>query len=565
MIPMLTSFWALSALAAIPALVAIYLFQRRFRTRDVSSLLLWNAIRQTSAGGRTREPLRLPLAFWLEVLAIALLALAAAGPILPRWSRTRPLVIVLDDSLSMSAGGDDSPRKRALEFVRDSASRTAHNPVHLVFAGATPQLAGGESLDEQLRGWTCSAPTSDLDAAIGFATQVGGPSALVLVVTDHAPDATLEKGVLTWRAFGAPRANVGFATAGRSSGMRERVLLEVASYTKSAQTRTLTLSNGRAMNLVLGPGERKRLQFDVGTAPFEARLSPDDASFDDRVVLLEEKRPPVRVALRIANPDLRQDVEQAFRASGRAALTDVRPELVVTDGAAPHDGWAVLLRTAKAKSAVTGPYLLDRAHPLLRGLSFEGLVWGVPPDVKLQPADALVLVGNEVLLADEEVPNGHHLRLRLDPTISNVQRAPLWPAFWWNVLDWRGAQTPGPRAANVILGNDARVRVAAPLATVTSPDGTRRDVQAVDGDVVVNADRVGVWKVDAFSFAANALVPRESDLTHAAAGTFGGWSEASLLSSGYQDVAWLALLLALAVLVGHHWSLWSGTPAGSAS
>ncbi|HEX7832848.1 MAG TPA: VWA domain-containing protein, partial [Thermoanaerobaculia bacterium] len=154
---MLSSVWALGALAAIPALVAIYLFQRRFRTREVSSLLLWDAIQQASMGGRTREPLRLPLAFWLELAAIALIALAAAGPILPRWSRTRPLVIVLDDSLSMSAGGDDAPRAKAMNFVRDTASRGGHDPVHVVFAGATPQLAGGATLAEKLRGWTCNA------------------------------------------------------------------------------------------------------------------------------------------------------------------------------------------------------------------------------------------------------------------------------------------------------------------------------------------------------------------------------------------------------------------------
>jgi hypothetical protein len=573
MIPMLTSVWALGALAAIPALVAIYLYQRRFRAREVSSLLLWDAIQQASIGGRTREPLRLPLAFWLELLVILLIALAAAGPILPSWSRARPLVIVLDDSLSMTAGGDEAPRRRALDFVKSSASRSAHDPVHVVFAGATPQLAGGASLDEKLRGWTCASPSADLDAAIGFATQVGGPAALVLVVTDRAPESRLEKGALAWRAFGTTRANVAIAAAARSSGSRERVLLEIASYAPAAQARTLTLNNGRTMNITLQSGERKRLQFDVGNAPFEARLSADDAPFDDRVVLLEEKRPPVRVALRIANAELRQDVEQAFRATGRAALTEVHPELVVTDGPAPDDAWSVLLRTAKAKSAVTGPYVLDRAHPLLRGLSFEGLVWGIPPDVKLQPADALVTAGNEVLLSDEQVPNGHRLRLRLDPAISNVQRAPLWPAFWWNVLEWRSAETPGPRSANVLLGQDARVRVAAPRVDVIAPDGSRRGIDSVDGEIVVHADRAGVWQIEsaaagsrqrmAFSFAANAIVPRESDLRNASAGTFGGWSEESLLSSGYQDVAWLALLIALAVLVVHHWSLWAPQPAAS--
>jgi aerotolerance regulator-like protein len=569
MMPMLSSVWALGALAAIPALVAIYLFQRRFRTREVSSLLLWDAIQQASMGGRTREPLRLPLAFWLELAAIALIALAAAGPILPRWSRTRPLVIVLDDSLSMSAGGDDAPRAKAMKFVRDSASRGGHDPVHVVFAGATPQLAGGATFAEKLRGWTCNAATGDLDAAIGFATQVGGPSALVLVVTDRAPESELEKGSLTWRAFGTSRANVAFAVAARGS---ERVLLEIASHAKTDQTRTLTLSDGKSLPVALRPGERKRLQFSAsGAKPFEARLSGDDAPFDDRVVLLPEARPPVRVALRIAHPEMRADVEQALRASGRVALTDVRPEVIVTDGAPPgaesNGGWSVVLRTSKATRAVTGPYVLDRTHPLLRGLSLEGLIWGVPAELNAQsPSNALVLVGNETLLSDERVSGGHRIRLRLDPSISNVQRAPVWPAFWWNVLEWRTANAPGVRVSNVSLGSDARVRVEGPRAIVIAPDGTRREMEPADGEIVIEATQRGIWQVDRHRFAVNALVPSESDLMRATNGTWGGWSEESLLSSGYQDVAWLALLLALVVLAWHHVSLWRTVPAaGSAS
>ncbi|HEX7832948.1 MAG TPA: hypothetical protein VF787_25065, partial [Thermoanaerobaculia bacterium] len=459
---------------------------------------------------------------------------------------------------------------KAMNFVRDTASRGGHDPVHVVFAGATPQLAGGATLAEKLRGWTCNAATGDLDAAIGFATQVGGPSALVLVVTDRAPESQLEKGSLTWRAFGTPRDNVAFAVAARGS---ERVLLEVMSYAKSDQTRTLTLSDGKSMPVALRPGESKRLQFNAsGAKPFEARLSGDDALFDDRVVLLPESRPPVRVALQIAHPQMRTDVEQALRASGRVALTDVRSDLIVTDGAPPTDGWSVVLRTSKATRAVTGPYVLDRTHPLLRGLSFEGLIWGVPAELKAQPpSNPLVLVGTEALLSEERVSGGQRIRMRLDPTISNVQRAPVWPAFWWNVLDWRSANAPGVRISNVILGSDARVRIEGPRALAIAPDGTRRESEPSDGEVVIEATQRGIWSVQlptarTYRFAVNAIVPSESDLTRTTSGTWGGWSEESLLSSGYQDVAWLALLLALVVLAWHHLSLWRAVPAtGSAS
>jgi hypothetical protein len=325
------------------------------------------------------------------------------------------------------------------------------------------------------------------------------------------------------------------------------------------------------MTVTLAPGERKRLQFDAGGASafearinsaFEAQFTGDTAAYDDRVVLLAENRPPVRVSLRIANPDLRNDIETALRATGRAALTDVRPELVVSDGGAPPDGWSVVIHAAKAPSAVTGPYVMSRTHPVLRGIALDGLVWGVPAG---DPAgEPLVLVGSRALLTAERVRGGERLHLRIDPAISNLQRAPAWPALWWNILDWRSDQSPGLRAANLLLGGVARVRVDTSRATVVAPDGTRREIEASEGEIVVAATSAGVWSVDRHRFAVNALIAGESDLTRTASGTWGGWSDESLLAAGYDDFAWLALLLALAVLAWHHASLWSAAPARSA-
>ncbi|HVR39687.1 MAG TPA: BatA domain-containing protein, partial [Thermoanaerobaculia bacterium] len=295
----LTSAWPLIALLAIPALVAIYLFQRRFRARDVSSLMLWEAIRQPSMGGRTREPLRLPLTFWLELLAIVLLALAATGPLIPQWSRKRPLVVVLDDSLSMRAGARD----RGAELL------STLSPTRVVFAGTTPQLAG----EQPLREWTCGAPAADLDAAIGFATEVGGPSALILVITDHAPDRKLEKGRLEWRAFGKATPNLAFAAAARSG---DRLLVEIASYSSKPERTTLTLSTGQRTTIELAPRARYNAVFAAKGVTIEARI--DDATeFDNKVVLLDDERPRVDVRVEIADEKLRDSIDRAVDATER--------------------------------------------------------------------------------------------------------------------------------------------------------------------------------------------------------------------------------------------------------
>ena len=98
---------AIVAAAATSALAAVYLLRNRFRRRTVSSLMLWRDTREARDGGtRIRRPY-LPLLFFLELLALALLCFAAAEPHVRMRHGARPLVVVLDDSFSMTAGDKD--------------------------------------------------------------------------------------------------------------------------------------------------------------------------------------------------------------------------------------------------------------------------------------------------------------------------------------------------------------------------------------------------------------------------------------------------------------------------
>src|SRR5690348_7925138 len=142
MLPLLTYPLALAALAAVPALVAIYLLRNRFRRQPVSSLMLWRDAREAREGGTKIRRLYTPLAFFLELAALVLLALAATDPQVRMSQGTRPLVVVLDDSFSMTAGGDDSPRHRALEALRKELRRNPPYSIRFVLAGDRPQVLG---------------------------------------------------------------------------------------------------------------------------------------------------------------------------------------------------------------------------------------------------------------------------------------------------------------------------------------------------------------------------------------------------------------------------------------
>src|SRR5207237_8418944 len=79
MLPVFVTPWALAGLLALPALAAIYYLRTRFRRQPVSSLMLWLHQREAREGGLRVQRLQTPLVFFLELAALPLLPLAAAG------------------------------------------------------------------------------------------------------------------------------------------------------------------------------------------------------------------------------------------------------------------------------------------------------------------------------------------------------------------------------------------------------------------------------------------------------------------------------------------------------
>ncbi len=174
----LTSPLMLLGLAALPVLAAVYWLRSRSRREVVSSLAFWIDQRNPRRGGRILHRMQTPLTFFLELLAIALLVGAAAGPALLNRDVVRPVMLVLDDSYSMLAhGGKQSFRGRAEQAIVDEM-RNNRYVVRVILAGAQPRMIGrpvrdAGQLKEVLAEWTCQSPTADLSAAVSLATEAG--------------------------------------------------------------------------------------------------------------------------------------------------------------------------------------------------------------------------------------------------------------------------------------------------------------------------------------------------------------------------------------------------------
>ncbi len=563
---------AFLALLAVPLLVAIYFLRNRAKERQVSSLFLWLDVRQRWDGGQRIHKLQTPLLFFLELLAILLLVLAAAKPLMKAGDTARPLIVVLDDSFSMQAGGEDSSRNRAAAAIRNEIRSNRYEPLRFVLAGEAPQLLGemvgdAEQAIKVLDNWKCGSPTAKLEDAVAFAFELGGNRARVLVVSDHAPAQEPGDSRLQWWSFGSSLPNLAFTAATRSArGDEERVLLEVTNLSAQSATANLTIeSEGAAkpQSFSLAANETRRITLTIknSSLPLRAKIAGDDLAVDNEVVLMPEASKIVRVDLRLNEPKLRELVERALESSSETRISSERPELVITDKADMQaidaEAWTLQLLNEAGASSYLGPFVVDRAHPLADGLSLGGVVWGAASSQI--PGAPIITAGNIALLTDIDRNGQHELRLRLRPELSTLHETPNWPILILNLVSWRASVAPGLRQANIPLGGNANLTVEAGVQSVRliDPKQKSRDLPTREKTATIKADTAGVYELSAgeskYSFAANAVSREESDLSNASSGRWGSWANATTLQWEYRSVVWLLLLLALVGLVVHAW------------
>ena len=206
----------LLALLAIPAIVAIHLFRRRFPVRPVAGLFLWQFPRQTPEGGGKITKLPITASLLLECLAALALALILAGARLSPAGVSPHLVVVLDDSASMAAvnARGESARDRAAARVRAEVERLgARTRVTLVRSGERPSVLAGPAANASE-----VAPRTRAVASRGAGALAGdGPSAGARTGRPERPPhggqrppaarRHFEAGV--WVSVGEPLANVG--------------------------------------------------------------------------------------------------------------------------------------------------------------------------------------------------------------------------------------------------------------------------------------------------------------------------------------------------------------------
>ena len=601
----------LFALLSLPAILLVHVFRRRFRPRVVSALFLWMDDDETIQAGRRIERLRNSPSLWLELLAALLLALVIAGPRLLGAGAAEHLVCVLDASASMGAVTDGGPRRDdAVARVEERIDAlSADSRVTLIESGARPRLLAGPAAfpaeaRDALEDYRPSAARHELAPAVALGLQLAGDGA-VLVVTD-TPDGGRFPPEVELVSVGRPADNVAVTHAARtpaSASEPGRVLVTLAAYADRPMVRELTIARApgsggdvgelERARVELSPDERRHLGFDVprGVGPLIVTLTPDALGIDDRAYLA----PPPERTLALAT-DLDERDARALGLVDEAGASRIDRWLALVpharEAASPDEAHVLIARAAGGGPAtwtlalegdadadpldLVGPFLAERSHPLLDGLTLRGVVWRADAGHAL-PGVPIVSAGNRPILTETADAGRRAFHLNLDPLRSSLQRSPDWPILLANLAEMRRAHLPGPVRSNVAVGEPFEyrgdgpatytLRAHGPMAGAAGAAGADVDAREVPALGVLSIDDLSVPGLyalerageDVATFGVNFADPEESDLRDRAPG--GRAAEATLAATLSPITPLESLLLAAALLAvaADWWVLRRGT------
>src|SRR5688572_7650529 len=296
----------LLALAAIPAIIVIHLFRRRFPERPVAGLFLWKFAPQNPDSGRRRDKLPISRSLILECLAALALALILAGARLSSSTTGDHLIVLLDDSASMSAAAaNESARDRGVARVLEEVERLGpRGLITLIRSGERPSVIAGPAAftteaESALREWQPSRPHHSLAVGMRLAREFARDGGRILVISDGPPASATDR-ILdgeVWASVGKPLANIAIVGAERSvipSEGRGTLLLTVRNSADAAARRRLRVAAAdkevvtRELEVPAGTSSIN-LPLPAGLPAVRASLSNDVMPRDDEVVLVEPR------------------------------------------------------------------------------------------------------------------------------------------------------------------------------------------------------------------------------------------------------------------------------------
>lgn len=461
------AFWALLAL---PALVAVHFFQQRSRRVALSTRFLIESLSPESQGGRTWERFRASRSFWLQVLAILLVAWVLLEPRWPRPDSAQTVVIVLDDALAMQAAEAEA-REAALRLMAEAANGAAKT--EWIVMGSSPRAPlryrGGElsRAKAAVMAWRPGLGTHDYATALrnGRALATSTNAGVCWFVTDREEKAPPDQAAV---GVGRPLANAGFAGGAVSRGPGGTWMWRAVVKNASGETQRRSWW----IESETGASERRSLELPVdgvlelggawpeGAERATLRMEEDGFGADDRLPLMRPDSKRLRVFVGVGGETglffkrLLTQLEGVTEAASETA--DLRV-LRANDAAVVPAGGAIMLPAARDEEAKTlsrAPVVAER-HSLVAGLNWQGLLGPGPAGLAMEPDGEALLWQAEKPLAwlRAGAEGRRHLVLNIDWENGNAPRLPATVLLLRRYVESVRDAQPGAYAANFDAGS----------------------------------------------------------------------------------------------------------------
>ena len=587
-------------------IIFFYLLKLKRKRTVVPSVLLWSRALEEVEANAPFKKLRRNLLLLLQLLALIALVFALARPLVTtRALATGSTVIIIDSTASMSARDEDGGSRldRAKQLAREmiaglstgdraaiiesSARVTVRSPLTSDLAALTEAVAQIEETDapgnltDALR-LAEQIAISERDTSVVVIGDGGGSSAPAGDSQITRTQSDSHFGPVRFARVGTRPDNIGIIALNSRSmtGDRREVFASIANF--GARPRALgvefrvgdTLIDARTLDLAAN--DRRGLVFEAAPgngALAELRLDiDDDLTADNRAYVFLTSAQPIRVGVISDNPFLMEALAAnsdiaATRIGAGSTAGDV--DCLVSDGPAllesnrplltinPPDAGSVWRATGRREQ--TEITSIERSHPVNTFLSYADL--HVESLVTRETASWLkpiVSAGNDPLIWAGDDGRRRIVLIGFELARSDLPLKVEFPILLANAVSWlSGRDSPAAERA-VRAGQPVTIRIPAPSASITTPDGDTREVASRDGSVVfADTQQVGTYNVAGGpTFAASLLSEAESNITprdsiNTRMGEAKG--QQSAFESEREVWRWIAMF-ALAVLMIEWWA-----------
>ena len=560
-------------------LIAIYFYKRRSRNIVVSSIMFFAKSRSTAEGGQKLHKLQTPLLFFIELLIFLFIILAIADPMSLQNGQLVPLTVILDDSLSMTAGGDNSPRNLSIKYLEDNIFSKSLYRITLIKSGFNSRIMGRRDMtpieaENMLRNWTCDSNASNLMEAVSNAIEISSEDSVIIVLTDHINTKPSSNRV-KWVSFGIPRNNLAITAANRiANGKIDRCFFEFTNFSNSKKdlnAEILDVTNDRLLESVSGSVEayssrRVIIKAKAQDAVLKAIIKNDDVSYDNEAILLPVKRDLLKVGLVFEDKHIEESVRKAVLATELAKITSDKPQLIISDKKIKGDETLLthlIIHNASQSSFLNKMIAADKEHILTTDLPIENAIWAADNSFKRIGKTILAAGDLPLLCINDESDVWSTLYFNYSFNKSNLHKTVFWPVFFYNVIEWTMQHEEGPIFYNYRTGSKIEVCVdnKTPSLLLQKESDKNDLTEAIvrNNKVTFSAGKPGLYeifdkdKTKKYRISVNLCSYEESDLSKAESTKEFPQIITSDSMFHFESVKWWFILIAFVLLLIHQW------------